>query len=225
MEQIVKNTVKAENQVRKAEYVTFERKSGKGIRVLFVGNSITFHGEKPDIGWNRSCGMAASSKEKDYVHLLITCILEKDPEAAFCICQAAEWERHYKEGGDILPLYEQAREFHADIIIMRVIENCCTEAFDVGAFEKEYERLIDFLADRRQAQLILTTGFWHHIGDDVIRRLAVRRGFPLVELGDLGEDEQMKAIGLYEHSGVANHPGDLGMRKIAERILSNIKLL
>lgn len=222
MEQIAKNTVKAENQVKKSQSVTFERESGKGRRVLFVGNSITFHGEKPDIGWNRACGMAASCREKDYVHLLMAQILEKDLEAAFCICQVAEWERSYKKGQEMLTLYEQARDFQADIIVMRMIENCPKEDFDAEIFEKEYERLIDFFKDDRQARVILTTGFWHHIGDDVIRRVAERRNMPLVELGDLGEDEQMKAIGLYEHSGVANHPGDFGMEKIAERIYEKL---
>lgn len=222
MEQIDKNTVKAENQVKKAEFVTFERQSGKGQRILFVGNSITFHGKKPDIGWYHSCGMAASCKEKDYVHLLIARVLEKNPEAAFCICQAAEWERCYKSGGDKLPLYEQARAFHADIIIMRVVENCRKEGFDAEAFEKGYEGLIDFLEGGRQVQLILTTGFWHHVGDDTIRKIALRKEAALVELGDLGEDDRMKAIGLYGHDGVANHPGDSGMQEIAERIFKHL---
>lgn len=225
MERIAENTVKAKNQVTKSKFVTFEGEAAGGRRVLFVGNSITLHGKKPDIGWERCCGMAASSREKDYVHLLIRRIREKEPEAGFCICQAAEWERFYKRGEEKLPLYKQARDFQADIIIMRVIENCKTEDFDGEAFEREYERLMDFFTDKREVQLILTTSFWHHTGDEVIRRVAAKRAAALVELGDLGEEECMKAIGLYEHKGVASHPGDLGMQMIADRIYSRLKLM
>ena len=39
-------------------------------KVLFLGNSITRHGPKADIGWTRDWGMAATSEDKDYVHLL-----------------------------------------------------------------------------------------------------------------------------------------------------------
>ena len=50
------------------------------------------------------------------------------------------------------------------------------------------------------------------------RALAQLRGEPLVELGDLGEQDAMKAIGLFAHSGVAAHPGDAGMQEIAARM-------
>ena len=49
------------------------------------------------------------------------------------------------------------------------------------------------------------------------------RQISLVELGDLGEQDEMKAIGLFAHKGVANHPGDAGMAAMAERIYDAIK--
>ena len=35
----------------------------------------------------------------------------------------------------------------------------------------------------------------------------------------------MKAIGLFEHTGIANHPGDLGMKHIAELIWKKLRKL
>ena len=77
MEQMDKNTVKSENQLNKMSHITFENETGKGARVLFVGNSITRHGVKADIGWFNDWGMAATSKENDYVHITKKLVLEK----------------------------------------------------------------------------------------------------------------------------------------------------
>ena len=100
------------------------------MRVLFVGNSITLHPKAPEIGWNHEWGMAASAPEKDYVHILISKIREKNPDAAFCIAQVSEWERGFMQGEEHLSKYQGAADFGADIIIVRMIENCPFQDFD-----------------------------------------------------------------------------------------------
>ena len=92
MDRFQENIVPAENQ---NSGCYFEVKDGDGLRVLFVGNSITKHGIKPDIGWNRDCGMAASSVEKDYVHILSARIAREQPDAAIRILQVGEYERNF----------------------------------------------------------------------------------------------------------------------------------
>lgn len=217
--QLAKNTVQAQEQLTQSNSIKFDFPQCSGIRVMFVGNSITLHGIRPEIGWYNEWGMAASAKDIDYVHLLETNIKELDSEATFCICQVAEWEWNYKEGSASLPRYEAARKFGADLIILRFVENVPKDGYDSDAFLRELDMLANYLNGTGKAKFIITTGFWRHPGDNDIRAYAKNKGIPCVELGDLGEDEQMKAIGLFEHRGVANHPGDKGMRTISDRII------
>ena len=50
-----------------------ERDPFAGVRkILIIGNSISRHHVKPSIGWTSHWGMAASAREKDYVHILIS---------------------------------------------------------------------------------------------------------------------------------------------------------
>ena len=219
MNQIDKNDVPAAAQLHEISHVSYVNSEGKGLRVLVVGNSITLHEAKPEIGWYGSFGMAASAKERDYVHLLMGKIAAAYPDAAFCIAQVAQWEQQYANGFAVLPQYAAARDFGADVIIMRCIENCHNRTLDPMVLKREYSKLVDFLKSNPAAKVILTTGFWKHYGDGVIRAIGEERGYPVVELGDLGELDEMKAIGLFEHKGVANHPGDKGMAEIARLIL------
>ena len=220
MNQIEKNTVKSDNQV-KASTFSFNE-SGTGTKVLFVGNSITLHGILPDIGWHWQFGMAASAEENDYVHLIMKKFTETDSNAVFKIAQVAKWERGYKNGSDYLENYKDARDFNADIIIMRFIENCPHDNFDNEAFKREYIKLLEYFNPSGKAKVVITTSFWKHKGDSTIMEIGEELGYPVIYLGDLGEDDEMKAIGLFEHSGVANHPGDKGMATIAERIMEKL---
>ena len=98
LDKLARNNVSAEGQLKASQYVWLECPDAKGIRVLFAGNSITLHGARPELGWHFDWGMAASCKEKDYVHLVEQEILGLCPDATFCICQGAEWELHYQNG-------------------------------------------------------------------------------------------------------------------------------
>ena len=218
-DQLDKNTVDARNQLHGAGPVRFLNPQGKGQKVLVIGNSMLLHGINEALGWTRECGMAASAPEKDYVHQLMG--LLDDPQ--ICICQVSAWERDYKTGQAQLSRFESARDFGAQVIVMRAIENCPKQDFDGAVFQAQLEKLLDYLNPAGSARVVLTTGFWHHPGDEAIRQFSRDRQLPLVELGDLGERDDMKAIGLFAHKGVANHPGDAGMAAMAERIYKAIK--
>ncbi len=215
------NTVSAKGQLAHDGCIRFYNPHGRGRRVMFVGNSITLHGIRPSIGWYNECGMAASRRECDYVHILMDRISGADSDAAFCICQVSEWESKYKIGDSLLPKYEAARNFGADIIIVNIVENCPSEDYDPAIFKRRYESLVEYLGGFSGA--VLATGFWRHPADCDIVDVAKERGVPSVYLGDLGADDKMKAVGLFEHVGVAAHPGDFGMQAIADRLFAEVE--
>ena len=221
-ENLDKNTVDSKNQLGNSKYVRFSCEEKDGLKILFAGNSITLHSIKEDIGWFNECGMAASCPENDYVHKTVEILSQNHPQINHCIVQVAEWERRYKEGSSVLGLYENARDFDADIIVMRCGENCPKDDFDSAVFKQEFNELVNFFNPNKTAKVILTTCFWHHPADESIIEYGKENNLPVVLLGDLGHKDEMKATGLFWHSGVAHHPGDLGMLNIAERIANSI---
>lgn len=44
-----------------------------------------------------------------------------------------------------------------------------------------------------------------------------------VDAGLLGFGNENKATGLFSHKGVANHPGDAGMKRLAELVLAGFE--
>lgn len=212
------NTVSVAHQNKLPQRVRYYNPEGKGLRVMFAGNSITHHTPAPSIGWYSDWGMSASAPEKDYVHLCMAQINKIHPDAAYCVCGAGRWESNWKDGESVYGEYEAAREFCADIIVARFVENCAKDG-EPAHFMEQYSKFVDFINGTGKAKVIVTTGFWTHPMDDVMRAFANERGYPVVELGDLGKMPEMKAHGLFEHKGVAAHPGDLGMATIAQRIL------
>lgn len=218
MAQIDENNVPAANQLRPDQRISYILPENKGLRVMFVGNSITCHGPSEALGWPHHWGMSASKKENDYVHKCMAHIQKTYPDATFCICHAGQWELNYRNAETVMDQFEAAREFGADVIFMRTVENCAKKELVTEEFMEKYGAFVDFLNSTGKAQIVISTSFWKHPADDAIRAFAAQRGYPLCELSDLGELAEMKAYGLFEHRGVAAHPGDLGMANIAQRL-------
>ena len=121
------NNVASENQV--SQYVTFDGVNGGTPRIMFIGNSITRHAPKPDIGWYGNWGMAASSKEKDFVHLVMAEIQKSHPNSEFCIVQASIWEINYKNC-DYDAYFREAASFKPDIIMCAISGNIPKEELE-----------------------------------------------------------------------------------------------
>ncbi len=216
------NTVSSQNQLSREESIF--GKGGTGKKILFLGNSITRHAPSPTIGWFNNWGMAASSIDKDYVHKTMQKVWEQQPETSFLVAQVSRWETEFWNEKVIDDNFAEAMEYDADIIVMRAVENMRNADIEVHDFEAGYCMLIDKMNKSGKANIVLTSSFWSSPArDEKIKKIADERGYKYIFIGDLGSDDKYTAKGLFEHSGVAAHPGDLGMQVIAERVFDAIK--
>lgn len=215
------NSVNAKGQLKPSQYVSFEYADGKR-RVTFVGNSITRHGPKADIGWSGDWGMAASAKDRDYVHLVKKGLEERNDPASICIAQAAVWERGFLEDDKILENeFSDVRLFDADTLVVRIGENMKKD--QIALCGPYFEKMIRFFVTESTKKIVVTDSFWEHqVRDSIIRDICDRNGYTFCRISDLGNDQSNMAIGQYEHKGVSVHPCDLGMERIADRILALI---
>ena len=215
---LLRNDVPAASQLPDGS-VSFFGDPDADVRVLFLGNSITRHGPKPEIGWTGDWGMAATSPEKDYVHRVARGLRLRAGKVFCCVAQLAEWERAFRDGA-VLERYRAAREFRADLVLVRLGENVPREGLDEDALAVSFADMIRYFALREDCRILVTGLFWRYEPiDRAIVRAARAVGGTLVPLGDLGADDAMKALGEYSHKGVSIHPSDRGMAQIAGRIL------
>ena len=95
----------------------------EGVRIAFVGNSITLHQPLPEIGWTNSWGMAASAAEKDYVHLVADGIAAKTGRRpSVMVRNLATFERGYRtvDAGSLLA---DVVAFRPEYVVVALGEN------------------------------------------------------------------------------------------------------
>lgn len=194
-------------------------------RLLFVGNSITLHGPAPKIGWTGRWGMAASAADSDYVHRLAAGIAERQgrpPE--FKAVNIAEFERHYATD-DLGRRLAEPLTFEADTVIVAIGENvpALKTADDQARFQAAAVQLLTRLKRDGCSRIYVRSCFWSDPAKDgALKHAAQATGAVFVDLKGLDKVEANYARSErdYAHAGVARHPGDRGMRAIADALLA-----
>lgn len=196
----------------------------KAKRILLLGNSITRHAPKADIGWTGNWGMAASEESKDYVHLLARRFTEAAGGMAAEVRaeNIADFEREYRTY-DIKTRLKPLADFNADIVVLAMGENVPTLATedDKAAFRSAVTTLLKLVMGNGAPRLFVRSSFWPNaIKDDILKQVCRDAGGTFVDISTIGRDEKNYARSERHiaHSGVAAHPGDAGMAAIAGAI-------
>ena len=197
-------------------------------RVLFLGNSITLHGPAPAIGWTGNWGMAASAERLDYVHLLTADIAAvSGVQPTVMIKNIADFERGYSTF-DAAESLKSELAFQADIIIVAIGENVSelTTEDAKSKFATAFAGLLHELRQHGNPTVFVRSSFWSNPTKDSIMQTTARdAGVAFVDIATLGSDESNMARSerQIEHAGVAAHPGDKGMKAIADAIFTAIR--
>ncbi|MBT3377861.1 MAG: SGNH/GDSL hydrolase family protein [Lentisphaerae bacterium] len=200
----------------------------RASKILFLGNSITKHGPSAKIGWTGNWGMAASAEDNDYVHRVLDAIAaETGTTPDSMVVNIATFERNYTDY-DIAGKLKSVFDFNADLVVLAIGENVPAPKTDQDktTFKACVKALVDRLKAGGDPTIVVRTSFWaNETKDTILKQVCDEAGGVFVDAGPLGRDEKNYARSEreYKHKGVAAHPGDRGMKAIADAILAAIK--
>jgi hypothetical protein len=196
-------------------------------KILFLGNSITLHGPKPDIGWTGNWGMAASSEEKDYVHLVTRAIAQQTgAQPQIKVRNIADFERNcatYDVEGELKDLFA----FDPDLVVLAIGENVpALSSEDAQAkFRAGVGSILRCALAKRHSLVVVRSCFWPDATkDQLLKEACAEANARFVDAGPVGRDpgNSARSERSFTHDGVAGHPGDKGMKAIADLILQAV---
>jgi len=192
--------------------------------ILILGNSITKHPPGPQVGWYGNWGMAASVQSKDFSNIIGTTLKAQmtpvnisDFEMSHTVFDLKNLEKYFVQT--------------PDLIIIKLGEN----VLQTTDFDKSFTKFISFIKEKApHAKIVIAGTFWQN---DPVNKVLVAesqsRKIPFVKLQQLDTQINKSFIGedvisveglkyKITDQGVANHPGDVGMKNIADLILAKV---
>ena len=190
-------------------------------KMLVLGNSISKHSPSKKLQWTGNWGMAASSEDKDYVHVLL---------AKLCAAQDAKPELIVRGAGggtiaDHLVAHSAITTPAADLVIIQLGENDRTVTVD--GFQKPYEKLIAAVKEANPAARVYGCGCWgkYALKSKLVRNACRSQGAVFVDIDAVSGDPACSAASekRFTNAGVNWHPGDKGMQGYADAIWNAIR--
>jgi hypothetical protein len=189
-------------------------------RIVIVGNSITRHPPRAEVGWVNDWGMAATARDSDFVHILTRRFQQETPTAQVKFQNIAEWERNYWKYD--LSRLDTVKQFKPDLVIVRLGENINGDSMAIHGLDKQFPRLLHELAGSA-THVVVVSSFWSDLpATPVLKKLAEQEHEQYIYLDGLDKVPGDKATGQFKDGGVANHPSNKGMRAIANTIWQHI---
>ena len=188
----------------------------KPLKLLFVGNSITHHAPKTEIGWTGSWGMAATSQENDYVHKLTAMARLVVPDLVMDFINISPMENDLANVSTLAAnsTFKPKIDAKPDIIIFTFGANA-SDAMTVA----NYKSIVDAFNPQGKAKVIIgTTTLTSPTKLATINSYAATYNKPLVVMSDLTDPMYKGDPNVFTDPGVLSHPGDLGMLEMANRL-------
>lgn len=189
------------------------------IKVTILGNSLTLHEPAPGIGWNQRSGMAASDLDHDYVHILITMMMEREKASKVTprIINGFDFE-NTPDAVKLTEIVEAVRG--ADIFIIQLGDNVKEQM--VKPFLSLYSDLIAEIRKSNSKSTLIALGTWYDKRElnRQIKEICDTHFIKHVDLAPLFDDKNNLASSerSFSNPAVGSHPGDKGMKEIANAI-------
>ncbi len=207
-------------------------------KVLFIGNSLL-------LGMD-FYGMCATSPQKDYFHYVSEAIKAKNPDAVITRARGSKFE-HLEDASKFDDLWNGKDDFYddkpfaenvtsdLDLIIVQLSENVNNEL----RYQTQQETMDRFISNLKKsapkARIVWIRNWWPNPRRDEIIETACRKWrIGCFSMADLHTKDTVAHFGQqYEledgsHKIVSDrwitHPGDAGMKAIADRLIDYLKL-
>ncbi len=201
--------------------------SNDTLKILIIGNSITSHGIANEIGWKHKSGMAASTENNDYVHLLLNQLSLAYPNKNITIrfSNYSELERSPEKfaGKD----WNKLINFKPNKLIFQLSDNITKESYI--DFKKSSLELLNSFTN---TDIYVISPFFMSVENyNVSKDIALKAKATFIDITDLSNSTENKAINEKNYpadknswtvDGIGQHPGNKGMLNLSNEIFKTI---